>query len=220
MANHRKIPAEKERYVYEQYVEERQGVTSIARSLGVEVEHVHTTLRHLGVQIRPRGKGGLRRITATDAQAAVEMYKEGLGCEAVATAFGVTSGVVLRLAREAGVVVRTKGFGRGEKHHSWAGGRLMRPDGYVVVLVQESDPLYPMAQQKVGKVRYAFEHRIVMARSLGRLLRSNETVHHLDGNRQNNDISNLQLRQGRHGKGVVLCCAACGSTNLIEQQLN
>jgi hypothetical protein len=37
------------------------------------------------------------------------------------------------------------------------------------------------------------EHRVVMSRHLGRPLVKGETVHHKDGVRDHNDISNLEL---------------------------
>lgn len=37
------------------------------------------------------------------------------------------------------------------------------------------------------------EHRLVMERTLGRTLRSDEVVHHRDGNRRNNELSNLEV---------------------------
>lgn len=40
------------------------------------------------------------------------------------------------------------------------------------------------------------------------------TVHHIDLDKTNNDISNLQLRVGRHGKGAAVGCLDCGSTNV------
>ena len=96
----------------------------------------------------------------------------------------------------------------------------MTADGYVLLLVREDDPLYPMAQMKTTDARYCFEHRLVMARHLGRLLRDDETVHHVDDrDRQNNDISNLQLRQGKHGKGAAFRCADCGSHNVVPVPL-
>jgi hypothetical protein len=45
------------------------------------------------------------------------------------------------------------------------------------------------------------EHRMVMARKIGRELFPEETVHHKDGDRVNNDPSNLELWSSRHGRG-------------------
>lgn len=36
-----------------------------------------------------------------------------------------------------------------------------------------------------------YEHRVVVENTLGRKLRENEIVHHIDGNKRNNDPSNL-----------------------------
>lgn len=71
-------------------------------------------------------------------------------------------------------------------------------DGYVMVKMplNEDEHLKPMYKAR----GYAFEHRLNMARQLGRSLRSDETVHHKDKNRQNNDPSNLEviLRRNHH----------------------
>jgi hypothetical protein len=66
---------------------------------------------------------------------------------------------------------------------------------------------------------YVLEHRLVMAQHLGRPLSRNETVHHKDTNALNNDFSNLQLRQGQHGKGGAFCCTDCGSHNIVSVSL-
>lgn len=52
-----------------------------------------------------------------------------------------------------------------------------------------------------GKKHSVLEHRFNMSRHLGRDLTSEETVHHRDGNRANNDLSNLELFTSRHGPG-------------------
>ncbi len=47
------------------------------------------------------------------------------------------------------------------------------------------------AINKNGKVRS--EHRIIMEKLLGRPLEADEVVHHIDGNKWNNDLSNLTV---------------------------
>jgi hypothetical protein len=82
-------------------------------------------------------------------------------------------------------------------------GPLLDPNGYLRVLAPEG------YQGKTidGRV---LEHRLAMELHLGRLLHGRdspyyEIVHHKDGNKQNNDISNLELRAHKeHPPGHVV----------------
>lgn len=57
--------------------------------------------------------------------------------------------------------------------------------GYIVRLTKN----HPFADKR----GYVLEHRLVMEEHLGRFLTENEVIHHKDGNRENNELSNLQL---------------------------
>lgn len=69
--------------------------------------------------------------------------------------------------------------------------------------------------------RRVLEHRYVMEQYLGRVLRTEEIVHHLDGNGKNNALFNLELlhntvhsilhAESRPPEAYVLCiCEHCG----------
>lgn len=72
-----------------------------------------------------------------------------------------------------------------DKHPMWKGGRIKDNDGYIWV-IGNGHP----NQRKNG---YILEHRLVMSKKIKRPLKNFEVVHHIDGNRENNDISNLEL---------------------------
>lgn len=78
----------------------------------------------------------------------------------------------------------------GKYHPSWKGGRLTNGKKYVWIY----SPNHPFALKgKEGGKGYVIEHRLVMEKKLGRYLKPSEIVHHIDGNRKNNNIKNLEL---------------------------
>jgi hypothetical protein len=107
----------------------------------------------------------------------------------------------------------------GVKNPYWKGGRQIHGSGYVAVLVPKDDPMRCMAWKGRKQPGYVFEHRLVMAKHIGRPLLASETVHHRNGIRTDNRIENLELWVGNHGKGQrshEAVCPHCGG-NLHEQ---
>ncbi len=74
---------------------------------------------------------------------------------------------------------------KGDNHPSWRGGRIISKRGYVLIHL----PDHPFASVN----GYVYEHRLVMERYLIAILLPWAVVHHINHNKQDNRIENLQL---------------------------
>lgn len=198
----RYTPAQKREMVTRYEAGESLG--ALGRAFGCEAANVRYVLKRRGVTIRPPG----REKPSPETLALVRERREaGASHLEIANELGVRKHTVLTWCRQMGLPRDPSASG--PEHPSWRGGRYVK-DGYVLVWVDPTDPMASMAWPN----GYVPEHRLVMARWLGRPLRSDETVHHRGPDKQDNRLEMLQLRQGAHGKGIRAECLDCGSLNI------
>ena len=73
-----------------------------------------------------------------------------------------------------------------EKNPNWKGGRSVASNGYVLIKVG--------FEHHLADVRgYAYEHRLVAEKKLGRRLLPGEIAHHRDGVKANNAEDNIEV---------------------------
>lgn len=191
-----------------------KSLNQLSRETGFSVMGIRNLLVRRGVKMRPKGDPLCRlKASPSEVDEMVRLAAAGSTLGEIAEAVGRNESTVARWLKERGANVRPQ---VGANSRLWKGGRHINSYGYVKLRVDRGDPLMVVLAGKSGSVA---EHRLVMSRHLGRALRSWETVHHVDGDKQNNRIENLQLRIGRHGKGVAYVCACCGSANLKPVEL-
>lgn len=85
---------------------------------------------------------------------------------------------------------------RGKNHPSWKGGKN-KISGYMYI------KNYDHPYRNSGN--YVAEHRLEMEKKLNRYLNSNEEVHHINGNKIDNRIENLELVIKKMHFGKIIC---------------
>jgi hypothetical protein len=189
-----KIDKRKIKILYKQ----GNSLRGICRTLGISEGHknlLSDILELQGISIRRTGKP----------EKTIGKYREEI-CPVCKQLRFVKARSVVKKNRDCRKCATTKShydnprIGRAENHYNWKGGINLNKQGYVVEYVKKSNLYFSMAANSHRAGGYILQHRLVMAKHLGRCLEPFEVVHHINGNKQNNKIENLRLtNRNSHG---------------------
>ena len=179
--------------------------------LGEEYNVSRLTIRNYvrahGGTMRGSGEHNVIHLTPLEKDRIHQLYIQGNPLRRISHEVGYSLPKIVEALEETGI--KTRNYINLQK-------RRIFDDGYVRIHWTIAGEYGKEMSQKRGSV---LEHRVVMANHLKRVLRKDETVHHINGNKADNRIENLQLRQGRHGNGVKFVCGDCGSHNIKSDKL-
>jgi len=88
---------------------------------------------------------------------------------------------------------------KGKNNPRWKSGKHAGKGGYVLVEIKPTSPFFAMRD----KQSYIKEHRLVMAKHLGRCLKSWEIVHHKNDIKNDNKLENLELMTASEHNGLT-----------------
>lgn len=194
-----KIPTDAARAVIETRYRAGESAQDIARDFQMSGPTVIKRLREWGVPVKPRSPQLLSRAQQHEV---LERYAGGETSRSLAEAYGVGRQAIAAVVRRHGGEMRP------------AHRPLRDYRGYAVMKIPKG---HWLGDHYVGSS--ILRHRFVVAEHLGRALLRHETIHHINGDKRDNRLENLQLHQGNHGGSQRYCCAECGSLNLTPLPL-
>jgi hypothetical protein len=181
-------------------------MVDVAAEYGCTVKTIRKAMKRIGYDSTQRPRQP-RKLKPEMVKRLIDLYEAGLTHDQIHDETGLS---------RYSIHYALKNLGKPRRYKTW-----VNHDGYHYVTIPVDHPLHESFKAMRTRARNinTTVHRLVMAEHLGRALMPWETVHHIDGDRGNNKIENLQLRQGRHGKGSTFSCMDCGSHNVVAVPL-
>lgn len=156
-----------ENVLRKEYIEEEKSMNDIAKKHNIAIGTVYNYIKLYNIPSRKHlTKGAKKRIS-------------------IANKGRVSSRKGIKLSEETKIKISESHKGK-YKNPSKHGGHLKhRKDGYIYVY-------YPN-NENANKDGYVMEHILVMQQHIGRNLKDDEVVHHINKKRNDNRIENLKL---------------------------
>lgn len=202
-----KLSTEDEQKVTEMMSSGKVPVREVCERFDITRVTAHRIAARHGVR-RPVGRQPVV-LSKTDIDDIVELGRQKVSQREIGLKYGYSQSRISKILSSHGVHNSKGRNRRGEKHGSWKGGIHKAATGYVWELVAGDDPMISMRTSN----GYVLQHRLVMARHLGRPLTKAETVHHINGVRDDNRLENLELWIRPQPRGVrsdeKQHCATC-----------
>ena len=179
--------------------------SEIAELVGISAGRVSSILSEKGIELeKVKWNSNPEKI-----ELVCNMFKEGKSVKEIAEHFGNTTARISR-------ILNPRGFRSRNPNQNRPDGKFLDKEGYLWIRMEDDDPLISMRTKR----KIVLDHRLVVARHYNRPLDKDETVHHINGNKQDNRFENLQLRQGKHGKGTVRQCFDCKSFDIETNEFD
>jgi hypothetical protein len=170
MPNAKQIPSNFQQYIEENYLKKHCSLRMVANHFNVDHSTASRWMKSIG--ITPFSKNSIAKYTWKNHKHP-DIGRKGK----LSYMYG------RHLSEATKEKIRRANLGPNNWH--WCGGTKKHSGGYILIYF----PDHPAADRQ----GFVLEHRVVMENYLGRYLRSNEIVHHINQDKTDNRIENLML---------------------------